>query len=104
MYNFPIGVLVDSFRLEIHEGIKKAAEIGANGIQMYATQGENSPENLNAAARKALLAEVKDAGLCFSALCGDLGRGFGNKELNDELIELRKRVKEQDKEKRLPTP
>lgn len=92
MYNFPIGVILESFRLDRSAAIKKAAEIGANGIQMYATQGENSPENLNAAARKALLAEVKDAGLCFSALCGDLGKGFGNAEINPELIEKSKRI------------
>ncbi len=92
MYNFPIGVILESFRLDRSASIKKAAEIGANGIQMYATQGENSPENLNAAARKELLAEVKDAGLCFSALCGDLGKGFGNPEINPELIEKSKRI------------
>lgn len=92
MYNFPIGVILESFRLDRSEAIKKAAQIGANGIQMYATEGMNSPENLNAVARKELLKEVKDAGLCFSALCGDLGRGFGNKELNPELIEKSKRI------------
>ena len=92
MYSFPIGVILESFRLDRSASIKKAAEIGANGIQMYATQGENSPENLNAAARKELLKEVKDAGLCFSALCGDLGKGFGNAEINPELIEKSKRI------------
>ena len=60
MYSFPIGVILESFRLDRSASIKKAAEIGANGIQMYATQGENSPENLNAAARKELLKEVKE--------------------------------------------
>ncbi len=59
---------------------------------MYATQGENSPENLSAAARKELLKEVNDAGLVFSALCGDLGMGFGNPELNPGLIEKSKRI------------
>ena len=92
MYNFPIGAMLESFRTDRSTAIKKAAGIGARGIQMYATQGENSPENLDAAARRALLAEVKDAGLVFSALCGDLGMGFGNKELNPELIEKSKRI------------
>ncbi len=92
MYNFPIGVILESFRLERSEAIKKAAELGANGIQMYATKGQNSPENLDAAARRALLDEVKGSGLCFSALCGDLGQGFGNKELNPSLIEKSKRI------------
>lgn len=92
MYNFPIGVILESFRLPRSEAIKAAAALGANGIQMYATSGENSPENLSASARRELLDEVKSQGLVFSALCGDLGRGFGNKELNPELIEKSKRI------------
>lgn len=92
MYNFPIGVILESFRTDRSSAIKKAAQIGANGIQMYATQGENSPENLNAAARKALLDEVKSNGLVFSALCGDFDKGFTNPELNPELIERSKRI------------
>ena len=35
---------------------------------------------------------VKDHGLCFSALCGDLGKGFGNPELNPALVEESKRI------------
>ena len=92
MYRFPIGVILESFRTERSTAIRQAAAMGAQGIQMYATYGENAPENLNAAARRALLDEVKSAGLVFSALCGDLGRGFGNKELNPELIEKSKRI------------
>jgi len=92
MFNFPIGVILESFKADRSNAIKKAAAIGAQGIQMYATQGENSPENLNPSDRKALLDEVKSNGLVFSALCGDLGRGFGNKELNKELIEKSKRI------------
>ena len=87
MFNFPIGVILESFKLPRSEAIKMAASMGAQGIQMYATQGENSPENLNGTQRKALLDEVKSNGLVFSALCGDLGKGFGNRELNPELIE-----------------
>ena len=92
MYNFPIGVILESFKTDRSTAIKKAAAIGANGIQMYATKGENSPENLSAADRRALLDEVKSNGLVFSALCGDMGRGFGNAELNPELIEKSKRI------------
>lgn len=92
MYKFPIGVILESFRTDRATAIKKAAQMGANGIQMYATSGINSPENLDANARRELLKEVNDAGLVFSALCGDLGRGFGNKELNPMLIEKSKRI------------
>lgn len=92
MYNFPIGVILESFRAERGEAIKKAASLGANGIQMYATKGENAPEALNSEKRKALKDEVESSGLVFSALCGDLGMGFGNKELNPSLIEKSKRI------------
>ncbi len=92
MYKFPIGVMVESFRLPTKDAIKRAAAIGANGLQMYATHGENSPENLKGDKAKELLNFVKDNGLCFSALCGDLGRGFGNAELNPELIEQSKKI------------
>lgn len=94
MYQFPIGVILESFKLPRSEAIKKAASLGAKGIQMYATSGENAPENLSAAQRKELLSEVKGSGLVFSALCGDLGMGFGHKEKNPELIEKSKRIVE----------
>ena len=94
MYQFPIGVMLESFRMDTVSAIKKAASIGANGLQMYATRGEHAPENMNAAARRELLDIVKSNGLCFSALCGDLGRGFGNAELNPSLIEKSKRIVE----------
>lgn len=92
MYNFPIGVIVDSFRTDTRTAILKAAELGADGIQMYATKGANSPEELTPAKRRELLDFVKSNGLKFSAICGDLGKGFYNRELNPELIEKSKRI------------
>ena len=92
MFNFPIGVIVDSFRTDTRTAIQKAAKLGADGIQMYATKGDNSPEALTPAKRRELLDFVKSNGLCFSAICGDLGKGFYNRELNPELIERSKRI------------
>lgn len=92
MYQFPIGVMLDSFALDTDAAIQKAVEIGAKGVQMYATRGEYSPENLTPLMRKELLKKMKDNDLVFSALCGDLGMGFGNKEKNPELIEKSKRI------------
>ena len=60
MAAFQIGVMVDSFRLELEEGIKKAREVGATGIQIYATYGRMAPENLNAAQRKEILDIIKE--------------------------------------------
>lgn len=92
MFQFPIGVMLDSFRTDTKTAIQKAAKLGAAGLQMYATTGQYAPENLTAAGRKELLDMVKSNGLVFSALCGDLGRGFGNSKLNPELIERSKMI------------
>ncbi len=92
MYRFPIGVILESFRTDTKTAVEQAAKLGADGIQMYATKGENSPENLTPAKRRELLDMVKSNGLRFSALCGDLGRGFFIPELNPELIEKSKRI------------
>ncbi len=92
MYNFPIGVIVDSFNLPFEQALKEAVKCGAKGIQMYATTGEHAPENMNTAKRREILDMVKSSGLCFSAICGDLGCGFGNAEKNPELIEKSKRI------------
>lgn len=94
MYQFPIGVMLNSFRLDTKTAVEKAAAMGAKGLQMYATSGEFAPENLTTGKRKELLDMVKSNGLIFSALCGDLGQGFGNKEKNPALIEKSKRILE----------
>lgn len=98
MYKFPIGVMLDSFRMDAKDAIKQAAAMGAQGLQMYATSGEFSPENMDAAKRKELLDMVKSNGLVFSALCGDLGMGFGNRDLNPGLVEKSKRILDLAKE------
>ena len=46
MESFKIGVMVESFRLGVREGIRKAAEIEADGIQIFATVGENPVEDI----------------------------------------------------------
>ncbi len=92
MYNFPIGVIINSFRTDIKTAVLKAAEVGANGIQVYSTSGEMAPENMSPKARREFLDLVKSNGLTISALCGDLGCGFFRPERNPELIEKSKRI------------
>ena len=70
---------------------------------MYATKGEMSPESLVGQKRKDFLNMVKDNGLVISALCGDLGRGFANAELNPELIRRSKMIVDLAKELGLPS-
>lgn len=98
MYSFPIGVMLESFRLPDREAIEAAKRIGAQGVQTYCTAGEHAPENMTRDKKRELLSMMDDAGLVFSAICGDLGRGFGNPELNPALIEKSKRIMELAKE------
>ena len=92
MNNFPIGVMLESFKLPAKEAIETASMIGAQGLQIHASRGEFIPDNMTSA-KKAELKSMLDANnLTISALCGDLGMGFGKPELNPELIEKSKRI------------
>lgn len=98
MFQYPIGVIIDSFRTDIVSAVKKAAEVGAQGIQVYSTYGEMAPENMTAAKRREFAALVDDNGLKISALCGDLGGGFTDREKNPERIRRSKLILELAKE------
>lgn len=92
MNRFPIGVIIDSFRTDMQTALKKAENMGVKGIQVYSTRGDMSPENLTPSKRKEFLNRVKDHGLEISALCGDLGQGFGDSLKNKVNIEKSKRI------------
>ncbi|NLY53197.1 MAG: sugar phosphate isomerase/epimerase [Firmicutes bacterium] len=92
MYPFSIGVIIDSFRTDIPTALAKAAALGVEGIQVYATSGEMSPEELVGRRRREFLRMVQAHGLTISALCGDLGRGFTDAAANPSLIEKSKRI------------
>lgn len=98
MKDFSIGVMLESFRLPIPEALKKAAALGATGIQVNAARRAMSPDNLTAQQRKDFLKLVKDHGLVISALCGDLGKGFGDPEQNPILVKKSKRILDLAKE------
>jgi L-ribulose-5-phosphate 3-epimerase len=88
-----IGVIVDSFGIGVREGLKKAREVGAEGVQIYAVSGEMDPANLNASQRKELKEYIQSLGLEISALCGDLGgHGFQDKNANHAKVEKSKRI------------
>lgn len=98
MYQFPIGVIINSFRTDTRTAIEMAAKLGAQGIQMYSSRGEDAPEFMTREQRRELLDIVKSNGLKFSALCGELGEGFFRPERNPILIEQSKRILEVAKE------
>ncbi|WNR42646.1 sugar phosphate isomerase/epimerase family protein [Paenibacillus roseipurpureus] len=89
----PIGIMVDSLRLGLHEGLKKSKELGADGVQIYAVSGEMDPANLSPQARKDLKNYIASLDLQISALCGDLGgHGFQDASVNPVKIEKSKRI------------
>jgi sugar phosphate isomerase/epimerase len=101
-----IGVMVESFRKSsidsivasndpmqtFKEGVEKAAQLGAEGIQAYATFGALKFDEMTSAKAKEVLDIVTSHGLTFSAICGDFGHGFMNKADNPKNIENSKRV------------
>lgn len=88
-----IGVIVDSFGIGVREGLKKAKEVGADGVQIYAVSGEMDPSALSASARRELKDYIASLGLEISALCGDLGgHGFQDRAANADKVEKSKRI------------
>ena len=87
---FKIGCLADGFRTDVRSALKKAAALGLQGVQIYATGGEVSPE-LTAAQRRELVDVIKSEGLYLSALCGEIG-GFDVPDQRGFRIEFSKRV------------
>lgn len=96
--NMKIGVLLESFHKPVYEALKMAKEIGVDGIQVYATTGELSPEKLKGQALHDFKNAVADSGLTISALCGDLGGGFMDKASNPEKIAKSKAILDLAKE------
>lgn len=92
MAHFPIGVMLESFKQPTYKALESARDLGANAVQVYSTYGELSPKQLTEDKRIVFSRMVKDNGLFVSALCGDLGKGFGDPELNPGLIEDSKRI------------
>ena len=90
-----IGIIINSFKLELRDSIKKAKELEAGGIQIYAVGEKMDLENLTIRERRELLDYIKSNGLVVSALCGDLGGyGFSDKKNNALRIEKTKRIME----------
>lgn len=94
-----IGVIVDSFGVGVREGLKKAKEAGADGVQIYAVKGEMDPDQLTPSNRTELKNYIDSLGLEISALVGDLGgHGFQNKSENAWKVEKSKRILDLAKE------
>lgn len=88
-----IGVITDCFKKSHFEGIEIAAALGLQGVQIYATTGEFSPETLTAEKKAQYKKLLQEKNLVVSALCGDMGGyGFERAEDNAERIEKTKAI------------
>lgn len=87
-----IGVITDCFKKTHAEGIRLAAELGLQGVQIYATTGEFSPD-LSEEKKKEYKRLLQENGLVVSALCGDMGGyGFEREADNAERIAKTKKI------------
>ena len=88
-----LGVITDCFGRPLSESLRMAAELGFDGVQIYATTGSFSPDALDAAGRQRYREELRACGLEVSALCGDMGGyGFEIAADNPARIEKTKRI------------
>ena len=88
-----IGVITDCFKKTHCEGIEIAASLGLQGVQIYATTGEFSPETLTESKKAEYKDLLKKKNLVISALCGDMGGyGFEREEDNAERIQKTKAI------------
>lgn len=90
---FSIGIISDMLRMPFKESIRKCAELSADGVQLYAVDGDMAPENLTSAKIREYRSFIEDNGLSVSAVCGDLGgHGFTRADENPAKIEKSKRI------------
>ncbi len=82
-----IGVMIESFRLDTKGGIRKAAEVGADGFQVVCTVPERPVSaEMSQSARREFRDFAAQQNLRISALCADFGCGFLDPARNDELV------------------
>jgi L-ribulose-5-phosphate 3-epimerase len=88
-----IGVIADAFKLDLHRNLRKAREVGADGVQIWATEGPMDPDHLSSEQRRELKSFIQELGLEVSALCADYGgHGFRKEADNHWKIEKSKKV------------
>lgn len=80
--------MAESLGLPFADAIKKAAELGVGGIQMYETE----PEKLTDAVIREKCDIVKSNGLVFSAICGDFNPHFSDEERSAADVERSLRI------------
>lgn len=92
MSAFPIRVILESFQKDENESMRLAQQLGVQGVQIYAAPGKLFGRQMDVKARREFLQKLRDHGLTISALCGDLGYGFGDEQANPRLVEASKQI------------
>ncbi len=88
-----LGVITDCFKKNFYDSVTLAGSMGFDGVQVYATTGEFSPEVLSPEDIERYRGHLKASGLAISALCGDMGgHGFEIAADNPARIEKTKRI------------
>ncbi|UQZ36899.1 xylose isomerase [Paenibacillus sp. PK3_47] len=88
-----IGVIADSLGYDLRGNLQAAKQLGAEGVQLWAIEGEMDPARLTKEDRAALKAFLEELGLKLSALCADYGgRGFKDPAENEWKLERSKRA------------
>lgn len=93
MKRFKVGVLTNSLRLSPRDAISKAAELGADGFQIYTTGGEMDPDKMDKGQRADFKKFVADSGIELASLCGDIG-AYSDSAANPERIPIEKKILE----------
>ena len=87
-----IGVIVETLRLPLAEGLRKAAEIGCEGVQLYALNPELDMRSVAAEAVRRAARMIRDCGLAVSSVTGDLpGHGYSVPAEVPECVRMMKR-------------
>ena len=88
-----IGTIVELLKQPLDEGITTAAEIGVQGIQLYAINSDHNLTEYTSTQLQKLKQRCDDCGLEISAVCGDLhGHGFRIAADNPQKIVMEKRI------------
>ena len=81
-----IGAMINGFRRPTFaENLEVAATLGIDGVQFYVS--DDLPDDVV----RDHLSRIKDKGMVFSALCGDIG-GYDNPDANKEKVDRFKRI------------
>ena len=97
MFNFPIGVLLESFKTDAKTSLESAVEVGASAVQVSLTGGMYDFETMTKDEKVNLVNMVKANGLTISAVCGDFICGnkeysFSDKKNRAVIVDKSKRI------------